>query len=161
MSVTAQQSTQITNRSATPDVKNKVIDNAEVRFARFDFTQVGAGDATSTVDLVKFGSGLHRIIPALSRIKASAFGSGRTIDVGLTAYTKPDGTSASAQTDVIADGLDVSSGAGALLGTGTNGLPDGIEFESKTGVIVQAVVAGGTIPDGATLSGWIAYVRNK
>ncbi|MDP2619906.1 MAG: hypothetical protein Q8P46_06970 [Hyphomicrobiales bacterium] len=160
MTVTTQVSDQIANTQAVPEVKNKVSDlTGKVRFARFDFTQVGAGDAASTVDLVKMPHGRIRIVPILSRLVAAAFGAARTLDVGHTGYTKVDGEAVNASVDFVLDGLDVSGATSAYMGTGTNGVEE-IEIESKSGFTLQAKVAGGTIPAGTTLSGWIAYVKD-
>lgn len=160
MSTTAQKSTQLTNPDTLPEVKNYVYDvGGKIRIRYFDFTQSGAGDANSTVDLVAIEAGRVRILPALSRIKYSAFGASRTLDIGHTGYTKHDGTAVSAAADKIVDGLDVSSAGNAALGSGTNAVPE-FAFETKDGTTIQAKVAGGTIPDAATLSGWIAYVTD-
>jgi hypothetical protein len=159
MAVTAQKSTQIANSDLKPSVTNPVIDDGKLRLAHFNFEQDGAGAAGSTADLVKFGPGKVRIIPALSWVMNSALGTSVTTDIGYTAYTKLDGSAGSASADGIADGLDQAAAGVKFMGTGTNAAANagGLDIESRDGFTVQAK---STLPDGATLVGWIAYVRD-
>ena len=161
MAVTTQKSTQETNRTSSPPVKNQPYDESpKKRILYFSHTQVGAGDATSTVDLVSLPAGKVRLLKREVHLVCSAFGVARTLDIGYTAHTQPDGTAVVAAADVILDGADVSALANLQGGVGTNALTADptILFNSKSGVLIQAVVAGGTIPDAATLSGWVTYV---
>jgi hypothetical protein len=129
-------------------------DYGELRAYAFDFTQSGAGDANSTVDLVRLPPGRYRLVPNMSRITGSAFGASRVLDVGHTGWTKPDGTAVAADAEaIVADG-DVSSAA-TLIGKNTY-----VVVEAKAAVTIQAKVAGGTIPDGATLNGFITVIRS-
>jgi hypothetical protein len=162
MTVTAQKSTQLANLDDLPIANNLVVDDGKVRLAYFDFTQDGAGDANSTVDLVKFGPGRFRIIPALSWVKFSALTTDAVLDVGYLAYTKLDGSSGAAASDAIEDGLDVDAAGVAFLGVGTNAAANagGILIESKDGLTIQAKALTAGIPDNTTLRGWIAYVRD-
>jgi len=139
-------------------IAGPITDNAKLRLARFDFKQVGDGDAGSTIDLVKIGPGRVLVIPALSYITGTAFTAGATLDIGHTGYTALDGTAVAAAPAVIASALAVSSGFDTRLGTG--GAAVGVPIESKDGVLVQAATDTAGIPDGATVSGWIAYVRD-
>jgi hypothetical protein len=92
-------------------------------------------------------------------LKRSAFGSSRTLDVGVTAHKDTDGATVSAVTDYILDGLDVSGAGVAAMGTGTNGKLESFVVDNGDGAAqVQAVVAGGTIPAAATLEGYVVYV---
>lgn len=117
-----------------------------------------AGDANSTVDLALLPPGRVRVVPALSRLNHSAFGAGRTLDIGHRAYdTRDSGLPAdqvAADPDAFADGLDVeNAGVGVAFGAVTK-----FDLWSKAGVPVFATVLGDTIPLGATLSGFIAYL---
>jgi hypothetical protein len=161
MAVTTQNSTQITNMEASPPTHLQPYDRAaRVRFAFFNFTQVVAGDANSLMNLVKLPPGRHRILCALSHIKFSAFGTGRTLDVGYVASVDVDGGAISASIDTVSDGIDVSAAGKTLLGTGTNGLSAILLAAARDEVKIQAKVLGGTIPDAATLTGWIAYATD-
>lgn len=168
MAVTNEKSTQVTNQDATPQVKNaKFEEGGMVKYLFFSFTQgVAAGDAGSTATLCRIPGGQGKVLPKLSHIAWAAFGAARTLDVGIAAHTKRDGTTQSAQSDVIDDGRDVSSAGNGLMGAGTNGAQSvAYDIGGTTGQVaradVVATVAGGTIPAGTTLTGWIAYVPNE
>lgn len=162
MAVTAEKSTQVTNMEAAPPVRLSTRDHhGRVRVAAFEFTQgAAAGDATSTQDLVKLPAGKIRVLKTESLFVCSAFGAARTLDIGTTAFTKSDGTTQAASADTILDGADVSAAASVRCGAGTNGLGTSpfIDYDSRDGVVVQAVVAGGTIPAAATVKGFIQYI---
>jgi len=162
MTVTAQQSTQVANGLALPAVKNEIVDLAKLRLARFDFTQVGAGDIGSTMDLVQLGAAHYRIIPALSHAEWSAWGASATLDIGHTGYTKLDGTTVAAAPAAIEDTVNVAAAGNAFLGVGAGAAANisGLEIECKGNLLIQAVVAGAVVPAGATLKGWIAYVTD-
>lgn len=160
MAVTNQSSTEYTAQTASPPtVQETTVIHGRVRFAKVTHTQDGAGDATSTVDLIKLPAGRVRLLGPLCQLRFSAFGAARTLDVGWTAYTDIDGAAVVADADGLDDGIDVSSAGTMPLGTNT-AVTDGdtYEFESDDGVVLQATVLGGTIPDAATIKGFIAYV---
>tara|TARA_R100000656_G_C3910575_1_gene120807 strand:+ start:43 stop:525 length:483 start_codon:yes stop_codon:yes gene_type:complete len=158
MAVTTQKSTQVTNMDATPPtIMDTTSLHGRLRVAFFAHTQDGAGDATSTVDLVKLPTGTGRILVRSSFLAASAFGSSRTLDIGYVAHTDTNGDAVAVDVDAVLDGLDVSGATNAMLGTGTNTV-DTYLYDSNAPLTIQAVVAGGTIPDTATLSGYIVYV---
>lgn len=161
MAVTAQKSAQETNRTALPPVLNPAYDwKGKTRKFYFSHTQAGAGDANSTVDLVTLPPGKWRLLKTESLYVCSAFGAARVLDVGYLAHTKIDGTAVNAAADVIDDGADASAAASKRMGTGTNGLGTDptILFDSRDGVTIQAKVLGGTIPDLATLNGYITAI---
>jgi hypothetical protein len=160
MAVTTQNSAQYANEVAVPSVMNKPYDRGKVRFAYFSHTQVAAGDANSLINLVKLPGGLIRVLKTASQYVCSAFGAARVLDVGYLAHNKRDGTAVAASIDTIDDGADVSAAAMKSLGTGTNGLGDDptLLLDSRDGVVIQAKVLVDTIPDGATLNGFIAYM---
>lgn len=135
-----------------------VNDHGKLRIQYFNLPATTvAGDATTTVDLCELPSGKVRILPALSRLNTSAFGASRTLDVGHREYQKRDDPSADLEdedADAFIDGLDVSSAVtGNAFGTGHK-----FDLYSKGGVTIFATVLGGTIPVGATISGYIVYV---
>lgn len=161
MAVTTQDSVQITNMTSEPRVKNPTTDaHGRLRFARFSFSQSGAGDAGSTARLIKLPKGKVRVILPLSRVAYSAMGASRTLAVGWDAHRADDGSG-----DVAADpggldnGVDVSS-AGAVVPGGTIGSDETTLFQSLSGVFLTVQINGGTIPDAATLAGHIAYVMD-
>lgn len=138
-------------------------EHGKLRFCYFALPAVAvAGDINTTVDLCKLPPGAIRILPWLSRIKVSAWGSSRTLDVGHRAYSKrPAGTDTSANETEAADedafiaALDVSSAVALSAWSAT---VEKFDIYSRTEVVVYAKVEGGTIPVGATLSGYVAYL---
>jgi len=164
MGVTTEKSTQETNRTATPPVKNPSYnEHGRVRTAYFAFNQgAAAGDATSTQDLVTLPPGIVRLIKTDSKFVCSAFGSSRTLDIGYAAHTNADGTAVPLSANAILDDADVSAAAKLECGAGTGalGTDPTILFDSREGVKLYATVAGGTIPAGATIKGYFKYVTD-
>ena len=159
MAVTTEKSTQITNSEAKPRVPLAANDwSGKLRVARFDFTQgAAAGDANSTVDMVRLPAGSVRVYLAMSRITTSAFGSSRTLDIGHTAYTGFDGATVAADEDDL-DAAQSISGAASYVPIGTVGGDETKLFESHgDGVLIQAKCEGGTIPIAATINGYFVY----
>jgi hypothetical protein len=158
MATTAGKSTQITNMEAVPVTRVHAVDlGGKLRVAYFDYTQSGAGDAGSTVELVKLPAGRIRVIGALSKIKFSAFGASRVLDIGYKAHTDIAGDAVAADDDFFATDVDVSSAGSGVLNEA------GLEvklFQSRDGVTVNCTVAGGTIPDGATLLGYVVFAAD-
>lgn len=161
MAVTNQNSTEYANLIAVPLVRNETTDwNGRLRFQRFTFTQSGAGDATSTVTLTKLPAGRVRVFNRLTSITTSAFGSARTLDYGWAAYNSGvDGSTVNAD----ADGLDAARDVSAAISynpTGTVGGDETYLFNSASGVVLNMTVAGGTIPNGATINGYLVYTQD-
>lgn len=158
MAVTTQKSTHLTNLDADPVVYDHAVNiRGKLRMVQWDFTQSGAGDANSTIDLIKLPPGRVRVFMDKSQLYNAALGTGRTLDVGWTAYEDIEGDTIAADADGLIDGADVAAAGLASdteLRTG-NGLDelDSILFESKEGVTIQAIVLGGTIPDTTVLKG--------
>lgn len=161
MAITTQDSAQLANNSADPRVMNPTTDAyGRIRFARFDFTQAGAGDAGSLARLIRLPKGRVRVILPLSRVAFSAMGASRTLDLGWEEYLAADNSGAvAADPNGLDDGVDVAS-AGAVVPGGTLGGDETILFASMAGVVLTAQVNDGTVPDGATLSGHVAYVMD-
>lgn len=163
MAITVQNSTEYANTLALPPVRNGTTDwNGRLRFQRFSFTQTGGseGDVGSSANLVKLPAGRVRVFLALSRITNSGFGVGRTLNLGWAAYNL--GTDGSVVT-ADPDGLDATqsvASAGSYNPTGTVGGDETYLFDSASGVLITATVAGDTIPNNATLSGYIVYVHD-
>lgn len=158
MAITNEESTQVANKSATPPVLNDVCDDrARMRCKRFGFTQgAAAGDAGSTAVLINIPPGKLNIHAALSRIAFSAFGAARTLSIGHSGYTKPDGTVVAAAPGALKAGLDVAA-AGSADMTGVVGGDETLQIDSKTGTTILATVAGGTIPVAAKLDGQVYF----
>ncbi|HEY6872785.1 MAG TPA: hypothetical protein VI298_08680 [Geobacteraceae bacterium] len=159
--ITAQNSTQYGNEVASPPVKNSTREKGgKHRLAYFSFKQNGVGDIGSTCLLVTLPAGKVRLLKPDGKYVCSAFGAGRTLSLGNAAYIASDGTPVAAAVDNISDSADVSAAAAVNMGAGANalGTDPTILFDSKNGVVLQATVEVGTIPDAATLSGYFVYV---
>lgn len=160
MAVTTEKSTQVTNENngvANESVNYKGL----VHFFQFDFTQgAAAGDINSTMDLIKLPPGKWRFLKKQSIVYVSAFGAARTLDIGHTGYTEPDDDVVAADEIAIHSAADASA-AGSfepgdeLEGAGEDG---SLIINTRTTVVIQAKVEGGTIPAGATIKGRLAFM---
>lgn len=165
MAVTTENSDQVDNMEALPPVRLNTNElGGRLRIARFSFTQgAAAGDANSTVDLVKLPPGKTvTILKDLCNINHSAFGAGRTLDIGYIAHTNLDGTAVAADVDALLDGADVSSAGNIPMGTGTGavGTSNVLTLNARAAVTIQGICLGDTLPVGATLNGYIVYVED-
>lgn len=151
----------LTSKQLADDYRARPIeDHGKLRIQFFELTATAAaGDALSTIDLCDLPPGAVRVLPNLSRISASAFGAGRTLTIGHQAYDKrtPDLDNYSEALD-----LDAFTPAALDVSGATNSIPVSTQIKydlySTAGVRVTAQVVGGTIPQGATLSGFLVYV---
>lgn len=155
MAVTNENSTEFANQTASPVVPLEPNEfQGSIQIAHFDFTQgVAAGDANSTLELIRMKAGRVRIVDI--EFACSAFGASRVLDIGYRAHTNIDGVTAVAEDDnAYSDDLDVSAAADVR---------DFVDVvtESFDGFDIFAKVTGGTIPAGATVKGVIRYVRES
>jgi hypothetical protein len=132
--------------------------HGKFRIAFFQLEAVTvAGDAGSTVELTDLPPGAVRILPHMSRLIHSAWGSSRTLAIGHKAYQKTGSPAAeealNASAFVAAYDISGAVTTPAVLGTALK-----YDVYSLGGVVLYATVAGGTIPIGATLSGYFAYI---
>lgn len=163
MAVTTSQSAAVAAAAAGKpvDAINYHCERADYFF--IDATQgAAAGDIGSTMDIAVLPPGRWRFIGVGSYLATSAFGASRTLSIGHTGWTKPDGTVVAASAAALDSAKDVSgaiagpggySPAGALTADGT------LLIETRTPVTIQAVVAGGTIPAAATIKGLLKFMR--
>ncbi len=160
MAITTQKSNQVTaatSRTATTAL-NTTEDYGKLRTKAFDFTQSGAGDIGSTVDLIKLPPGKVKILFNLSHWAFSAFGAARTLDIGYAAYKDATGTTVAASANAFDDDVDVSAAlSNVVLGSDVTGLKVAT-FTTLEGLTIFATVAGGTIPANATLNGYFTFV---
>lgn len=136
--------------------KYPIDDHGKLRYQYASFTATEAVAADSTIGLLWLPSGRKRILPHLSRITTSAFGAGRTLDVGHEAYMRrpPDNDLEAADPDAFIDGLDVSSAVTATpVGTALK-----FDMYSMAEVLVYATVLGGTLPVNGTVEVLMAYL---
>ncbi|MBF0189066.1 MAG: hypothetical protein HQL50_14180 [Magnetococcales bacterium] len=160
MAVTTQNSTEYAALLAGSTQETTAY-GGRLRFMSITFAQSGAGDANSLVMLGKLPPGRIKLVGPLSFLRVGALGAGRTLDVGWSAYTDVSGSAVSADEDGLDDGIDVSAAATMNLGSATATTSgDCYEFTSRDGVVLQATVKGGTIPDTTALEGFVAYVAD-
>lgn len=137
--------------------KYPVDDHGKLRFSYAKFVAAEALAADSTIGMIWLPPGRKRILPDLSFVTNTAFGAGRTVDIGHEAYVnahipardvEPD------DPDAFVDGLDVAAAAAATA-FGTDLLFD---MYSKNEVLLYATVLGGTMPVAAELEVRVAYL---
>ena len=81
----------------------------------------------------------------------SALGSSRTMDLGHLGANDADG-------NAIAADPDAFSADTAVATAGTTTIQINSQLTTKDGFVLAAQINDGTIPDGATLSGYVCYV---
>ena len=142
-------STEYGNTVAVPAVMNDVCDeHGRVRARSFTYTQVGAGAAGDLINLCKLPAGNVRVIGTSATY--SAFGASRTIKLGHTAYVNLANATVAASSTAFLTSTSI-----ATAGTTTTHTTQ--KLVSKEGILVQALIEGGTIPDAATLTGYVLY----
>lgn len=137
--------------------KYPIDDHGKLRFGYFSVAALTeALAASSTIGLLWLPPGRKRIIPHLSRITTSAFGAGRTLDLGHGSYLRrpPDNDAEDADPDAFIDGLDVENAVTAQAWS------TDLKFDmySMNEPLLYATVLGDTMPVGATLEGFVAYL---
>ncbi|NBN64130.1 hypothetical protein [Pannonibacter tanglangensis] len=130
-----------------------------IRVAYFNFTQSGQGPANATAQLIHLPEGRVRILRHLSMVSTSAFGAGRTLNVGFAAYRNLIGDAVAANETALIAARDVAAAASAAPSAAAGADPT-LYLESRDGVDVYARVLGNTIPDGAKIWGMLAYVTD-
>ena len=161
MAVTYEYSTEAALESSSPSLANMLIQGMKLRILPFTFTQgVAAGDAGSLAYLRRLPPGEVWFYPKASEIQWDAFGASRVLDIGYAAYTAPDGTAVPVSAAKFDDDIDVSSEGEAALGSDYTHAVAGDtgqfkKFTSREGVTIYATVAGGTIPAGTVISGYL------
>ena len=163
MAITKQSSDQLTRAEKQPISRLHSNEHrGRKRILKFTFTQDGAGDAGSIARLTKLPSGRTRVLSRESWVSCSAFGSGRTLNVGHTEYKNRLGETVAENADAIADGLSVVAAADLRMGDSTTAgvAAMDLEFDANDTPEIIAKVVGGTIPDGAKLEGWITCVQD-
>lgn len=134
--------------------KYPIDEHGKLRFAYGKVTTSSVLAANGTMALLYLPVGRKRILPHLSYITVSAFGAGRTLNLGHAAYTKAMPFDQESENAVaLIDGLKVASGASAQQFS--NVLK--YDMYSLGKVLLFATVVGGTTPSGATVEAHVAY----
>lgn len=114
--------------------------------------------ANDQIELFKLPPGRKRILPHASRLVWSAFGAGRTLAIGHRAYAARSPADAAAEPEnatAFATAVDVSAAQPVPQALGSVLKYDMYSYDEA---VVFATVLGGTMPVGATLSGYMAYI---
>lgn len=137
--------------------KYPIDDHGKLRYQYANVVADGALAANGTIGLFWLPPGRKRILPHLSRITTSAFGAGRTLDIGHDTYSARPAQEAAyeaADPDALVDGLDVENAVtAAALGTALK-----FDIYSRDAVLIYATVLGDTMPDAATIEVLLAYL---
>lgn len=117
-----------------------------------------AGDVNSTVAILDIPPGKYRFDRFTSRLYHSAFGTGRTLDVGWDAYTNEDGTPVAASEAGLTAAADVSSAGEFSPGAALTTHPVGQKvFDSRDGVRIRCKVEGAALSAGEEVSGFMDF----
>jgi len=161
MAVTTQEATEYTNLTATPPtIQDKTVLGGQVAIAYFTHDQSGAGDATSSVAVVKLPAGRVRILGAMSNVYVNWTTASATLDCGWDAYTDFGGTAVAADPDGIDDGVSVDTAGSISLGSALTATGNTKVFESQSGVTIRLTSQDVAIADGNDAVGYIAYVAD-
>lgn len=167
MAVTTQESTEYANVFTTkPAVMNATTEwHGRLRVAFFTHDQSGAGDATSSVALVKLPPGRVRLLLPMSWMYVNWTTASATLDLGWDAYTDLTDTAIAADPDGLIDGISVESAdvigfeelttLAGIAGAGYTKV-----FESKDGVVIRATSQDVAIATGDDLVGALVYVMD-
>jgi len=157
MAVTTQKSDQLTNLDSSPPVLADSMDvHGRLRIAFFSFTQSGAGDAGSSVEIARLPPGKCRILGSLCNVEAAVAAASATVDIGWDAFVDLDGEAVAADTDGLLDGGDIDTTANIDLTTPGTNVAATKTFESRDGVSIRATVVT-AIADTETIDGYLVY----
>lgn len=126
-----------------------------VKATRFTYVN-DSGAALDDGDIVQLCTVGPCLILPTSVVTTSAFGTGRTLDMGTQEYKDRNGTTVVSDIDAILDGLDVSSAnVNKVVGTDTASLTkgDGLLVTGQTDILAKVI--GGTLPVSGTIEGFI------
>lgn len=149
----------LANTIAKPPVKNAAnADSGKVRIQYFEVTADGDIDADSVIGLCLIPEGARVIGGAYQH---SAFGTGRTLDIGLYGANNSgyidSSNSVADSSGFFVSGDDVSLSGQDTIADLAQGDSNANYLTSKE-CVVAAKVIGGTMPDTGTLKGVIKYV---
>lgn len=151
--------TDINSAQLAEDYRAYPIDShGKLRYAYGKITADGALAADGTMAFFWLPPGRKRILPSLSKITCTAFGAGRTLDVGHNEYVNElyaaTRETEAADPDAFADGANVSAALDS------EPLSNILKFDmySKDQVLITGTVLGDTMPDGAEVELLLAYI---
>lgn len=155
-------SKQLNNDSNSSTRKYPIDEHGKLRVAYFYYKNETGGvlaDGTE-IDLIDLPFGRIRILPNLSRLRITALGASRVLDIGHRAYYPNSTSTAEAEDDdAFVANKDVSS---AVNDAAWDGGATKMKWDiySRSGVRLFATVDGGDIPANAILEGYVTYVTD-
>lgn len=163
MAVTTQESSIIANHTAGT-FNYPVNEHGTKHVCYFTHNQSGAGDATSSVAIVKLPPGRVRLLLGESSMYVNWTTASATMDIGWDAYTDFAGDAVAADPNGLADGIDVDT-AGVysgedLVDSVTQAAAGTYLFESQTGVTIRVTSQDVALADDDDLAGYITYVKD-
>lgn len=161
MGVTTQNSVQIDNERH----ENRASDlGGMLKIARFVHDQDGAGDAGSSVAIAKLPAGRVQVFLPLSQAYVNWTTGSALVDFGWDAYVGLDGVEVVADTDGLANDIDVESagyfnfGAFGTQPSAMKALGGVKEFTSKSGVTLR-MTSPTAIVSGDDAVGYVVYTQ--
>ena len=112
-----------------------------------DHTQVGAGDANSTVEICLTPPGRSQIIASKCSFRHTAFGAARVLSFGWRAYVDEKGVTQAENLTGLGSAFDVPAAGRKVLADAPTGAINTMVFETQRVLVAQ--VTGGTWPAGA------------
>lgn len=160
MAILTQESTEYTEVYSTqpPTLQSPATWRGRVRCAYFTHNQDGAGDATSSVALVKLPAGRVRLLASQSKAYVNWTTGSATLDLGWDAYTESDGTAVVADPNGLMDGLDVDTVGYQTFGSDLTSTGGTYLFDSRGGVVIRATSEDQALVDDDDLVGFFLYV---
>jgi hypothetical protein len=122
---------------------------------RFSLT-AAAGIDGEVINLRFLPPGRFTVYPRLSYLQIDALGASRVMAVGTAAYTDEAGNAVGAAASAWDSAISVASAVnlqlGASVAAGTGGV---FEYNSRSGITIQATITGGTVPVSSKINGFI------
>lgn len=148
----------------TYDEPGSFVDSSEhgarLRILHWSFTNdTGAALPAGDILIAKLPAGRMRVLTGIGGFNNTALGTGRTLALGYTAHTDKNGDAVAEDLDAFKTVTSVATAATALVAL--NAADNGSWFfNAREGVDVVATIAGGDIPNGARVGGYLVYAKD-
>lgn len=131
--------------------------SGKLRLLKFDWVAVGAGVTPTTISLTKLPPGRVRVLPWMSRLWHTAFGSSLVCDIGHAAYNTESNAAVAADVDAFTTTIiDIENAGNNIVLDATL---HQFDLFSMKGIDVIATVTGGDTAAADALHGYIAYLH--
>lgn len=137
-------------------MKNIMIGQTRGYLCRLSFTYTHTGaDAQGEIPLVLLPAGNFRLTPVSCRFYTSAMAAGSRVSIGHRAYHKANGELVTANPTKWKN--QNANGTTPRSNVAFDGEPE--DFNSRSGILLEATIGGGNIRTGDTIQGWVDLVR--